>query len=97
MIDDVIANVYDKDGRKIEITMKDCYKTSLDVVTLLYHDYMVRIIDGDFYTFRQMHVNTTERMLDMIHSRYADHVEGIRMEFLERSKLIDPRRDQSDG
>ncbi len=93
MIDDVIGNIFDKDGHRIELSMKDCYKTYLDVVTLLYHDYMIRIVDGDFSSFKKMHMKATSRMIDLVHNRYADHVDGIRMEFLKRTGVKDLRKD----
>jgi hypothetical protein len=96
-MDDIIAEIYDKNGNKINMSLKDCYRSYLDVIGLLYHDYMVRVLDGDFPAFKKMHMKSTSRMIDMIHARFADHVEGIRMEFLERNNISDPRRTQLDG
>jgi hypothetical protein len=57
---------------------------------------MVRIIDGDFATFKTMHMKTTAKIIDMVHSRHADHVEGIRTDFFKKNDVKDLRKGVTD-
>jgi len=91
-MDDIIANSYDSNGNIVPVTMKDCYQSYFNCIKLLYHDYMVRIVDGDFPTFKKMHMKTTAKIIDMVHSRFADHVEGIRNDFLKKHDVKDLRK-----
>ncbi len=97
MMDDIIANAFDEDGKMVELKVKDCYRTYYDMLKLLYFDYMSRVVDGDYDSFKKIHSDATERMIKLIHHRYADHVEGIRMGVFDRNKIDDPQRKQIDG
>ncbi len=96
MMDDIIANSYDSQGNIVPITMKECYQSYFNCIKLLYHDYMVRIVDGDFATFKKMQMKTTAKIIDMVHSRHADHVEGIRMDFFKKNDVKDLRKGMTD-
>ncbi len=97
VMDDIIANSYDAYGNIVPITMKECYQSYFNCLKLLYHDYMVRIVDGDFATFKKMQMKATAKIIDMVHNRNADHVEGIRMEFFKKHDVRDLRKERLDG
>lgn len=83
-LDEIIGHFFDSNGNKGEMRLKDVYGTEMEMLKLMYIDYMLRCTDADFDTFKEIHLKATGIMIDVIHSKYADHVEGLRNSFDEK-------------
>ena len=90
----VIAHYIDDDGKEGDITLADIYKHMIEMIKILYFDFMIRCSDADYEAFRPMLVHATQRIMDTLHSTYADHVEGARMAKIDKLK---DKKDESNG
>lgn len=85
-MDDIVGHVYNAQGQKTDITVRECYESYMKAMVLLYHDYMTRAVAANFNTFKKMQVASVKKIADIIHSRYADHVEGSKRKYDETIK-----------
>ena len=83
--DDVVAHAYSKTGEKTELTLRDVYGTQLEMLKIAYFDFMVRVEDADYKRFKSIHMKACSQMMDVLESKYADHVEGIKRKSMEKN------------
>ena len=87
---DIIAHSYDEDGNREEISLSDVYHNLIDLVRILYFDYMIRCKDGSFEEFKKVCLHNMGLIVDEIDDVYADHVEGAKLALMPKVNKIIP-------
>ena len=79
-MDDVVAHAHDENGNTLGVTLGDVYTTAIEMMKIMYFDFMFRCVDATYDGFLESHKGFFERIFNAIHERFADHVEGLRAE-----------------
>jgi hypothetical protein len=69
-----------------ECTFAEIEQKIIDLMFPLYANYMVCCADGTYTHLKSVHIDLVSNILDAIHNRFADHVEGAKKEFMLKFK-----------
>lgn len=73
-----------QNGQENTFSLRDVYATIIEMTKMAYFHYMLTTKDGDYEGFRAMHNTGMERIMRYVDETYADHVEGVKREVMEK-------------
>lgn len=67
----------DEDGEAFDLPFGNVLGLHYESTKAIYFDYMINTIDPSIDDFKLEHAMYCDKVVDMIHDAFADHVEGI--------------------
>ncbi len=92
MIDEIIAYAFDDDGNRHEMSLRDVYEQSAQMLKIMYFDGMIRGSNGygnPGHHTKKLIMENVAVMLERIHDKYADHVEDARKQVFGKSVSLE--------
>lgn len=86
MNDDLLPKVYDENGNRKQLELDEMLSLYSAVLRMIYLDIMVKYPILDHERFKRGHTDFVGSVLDALDSTYADHIEGLRRDFVTKRK-----------